>query len=177
VYLPRSANRQPSVTIEDPNAADSPILDLTPATGTITETVVAGTTIKSPAAYHVYSTVRILTAAAVTNDEGQVVCVTDSISGDDPSEFVTATFNISFTTVPYLTRTIVETLYTTESSRFHSPITVITNTNFGFYGPSFSPSLSTLQLMDGQLTPISIRISRRIQRMGPPVAQLELRFP
>jgi hypothetical protein len=59
------------------NLAPGPIEDASALTGTATMT--GGVLVQSPAAFYVYNSVKIITAAAVTDDDGKVMCGTSSV--------------------------------------------------------------------------------------------------
>ncbi|PMD42998.1 hypothetical protein L207DRAFT_631169 [Hyaloscypha variabilis F] len=59
------------------NQAPGPIEDGNALTGTATMT--GGVLVQSPAAFYVYNSVKIITAAAVTDDDGNVMCGTSSV--------------------------------------------------------------------------------------------------
>jgi len=110
-----------------PNS-DSIVITLatTPITRTMTETVEHGLTIKSPDAYYVYSKIRIMTANAVADAAGNVVCVADSIKGSSVA-VKTSTFDSVVTSVPYTTRYVTTTIYESVGDLV-TPVSTITTT-------------------------------------------------
>ena len=90
-----------------------------------TQIVTGGTTIQSPSAFYVYSSVKIITAAAVTDSQGNVVCGTSSAFPSVYTEQSETEISSAYTT-DRETYTVVETLYSTGSSGLLSPTRTIT---------------------------------------------------
>lgn len=107
--------------VANPNTANF-TLGTTPVTrDPVSSTVTAGHTIQSPDAYYIYDRIRIMTANAVADAAGEVVCVTDSVVGN---ALVTRT-----RTLPYS-----EEVVSTPAGTF-TKITTLYETNSGFITP------------------------------------------
>ncbi|KAH8646402.1 hypothetical protein BGZ60DRAFT_244159 [Tricladium varicosporioides] len=97
-----------------------------------TQTITAGVTVASPAAFWVYSTLKIITVPQVTNSNGDYVCATVSTS----TSILTGTSISRFsspTSTQTVTRTVTETLYTSIGSGYISATGTVTRTETSYY--------------------------------------------
>lgn len=104
------------------------------------QTVTGGVTVKSPAAFWVYPTFKIIHVPAVTDSRGRVACATATTF---PSTHTG--FSVSISTVPTGTSThtfvLIETLYSTLPSSLLEPLTTVAVTEKETY-TGFSQSFS-----------------------------------
>lgn len=115
-------------TFVQANPVGNITLGTTPSTQTVSETVTAGVTIKSPDAYYIYDRIRIMTANAIADANGEVVCVTDIVVGEaDVVETRTLELSSDYTSTPLYTLTRTETLYESTSG-FVEPVTTYITT-------------------------------------------------
>ncbi|KAG4436209.1 hypothetical protein IFR05_008305 [Cadophora sp. M221] len=121
--------RQPNVTTEQ--ASYLPFNSgASSNTERSTGTTIAGVTIKSPGVYWIYSKVKILTAPAITGNDGQIVCATDTIfSGYEAFTGLVTDYAWGLVTIPYTTGTKFNTVHSTDAKGFLVSVTTVMETN------------------------------------------------
>lgn len=97
-----------------------------------TQTITAGVTVASPAAFWVYSTLKIITVPQVTNSNGDYVCATVSTSTSIETGRSFSRFSYP-TSTQTRTSTITETLYTSIGSGYVSATGTTTRTETSYY--------------------------------------------